>query len=137
MNTPSQLDNIQDITRRLVAEQLKRNAINYNIKRFSDFKTDIENLSYEYTGLDEVEDRIFTKKERLYRTECFDTLKQVYKDLGDPGETMDKYVRKISDTIGDINLDKFDTENEKLTKQIKSNFSTLELIDILDVGADK
>lgn len=134
----SHVDRVEEMARKLLAEQLKKNAIDYNVDRYIAFSEDVENLFYENTGLDEVQDRAFTKKERIYRKTCFDVIKNIHMNEGIKNalESFDRKTQKIVKSIGDLNMDKFNEENERLTTQILEILDDLELVDILDVGAD-
>ena len=138
MHIPSQLDQNNDIIKRLVAEQLKRNAVNYNIEKQLTWSENAPNYAYTATGLDNEVDRDLTKKERLYRTESYERIKTIYIEWSNPLESLDSETQNIAsrynELAGHIGLETLDQENQKLAGELRIAFETLDIIDILDVG---
>jgi len=138
MHIPSQLDQNNDIIKRLVAEQLKKNAVNYNIEKQLAWSENAPNYAYTATGLDAELDRDLTKKERLHRTEGFERIKTIYIEWSNPLESLDSETQSIAERFnqqaGHVGLETLDAENQKLAAKLRPGFDALELIDILDVG---
>ena len=139
MNIPSQLDQNQDIIKRLVAEQLKKNALNYNIDEHLDWGDNVPNYTYTATGLDGFIDRDLTKKERAHRSEAFERIRNIYyTEGGNPLSFMDGETQRIGawfvELTGHLGLDILDVETQGMFATLKKAFETLDIIDILDVG---
>jgi len=139
MHIPSQLDENRDLIQRLVSEQLKENAQIYNIATNTAWNDQAPHYAYDHSGLDEVIGRDLTKKERLYRGEAFQRVKDFYfLDGGDPLSFMDTdtqaVIKQVKPQLSILNLDSLDVASRELLPLITSRFDTLALIDILDVG---
>ena len=130
----SPVDQSRETARRLIAEKLKTRSVTYNIDSFLADPVDKAAMAYENTGLDHINDRGFTKKERLYRIDSFNSLVAYQPD--NVLTTFDQATQKLASAIGDINMDYFDQENQLIAEQVAAALDTLDIIDILDVGAD-